>query len=161
VVPYGDRQGGTATPVAGASEPQYNEFYPSFAPDDQLIAFNRAPSGQSSYNDSASEVFVVPPAGGGAVRLAANDPPMCAGRSSPGVTNSWPKWAPEVAKAGARSYYWLTFSSTRAGGGPQLYVTGVILEAGTIRTTPAIYIWNQPADQSNHTPAWDVFDIVQ
>jgi hypothetical protein len=28
-----------------------------------------------------------------------------------------------------------------------------------IHTYPAVYLWNQPADVNNFTPAWDVFKI--
>ena len=82
------------------------------------------------------------------------------GTASPGIQNSWPKWAPSATDVGAKRYYWLTFSSTRRDGTPQLYVTPVIMGAdGAITTASSLYLWNQPADQSNHTPAWDVFKI--
>jgi hypothetical protein len=162
-VPYNNRQGGQATPLAGASDPTFNEYYPTFSPDDRLVVFDRVPHGQTSYNDPAAELFVVSANGGTATRLAANDPVQCAGKTSPGLTNSWPKWAPEVAQANGNTYYWLTFSSTRGqGGNPQLYISSVIVDAnGQAHTSPALYLWNQPGTENNHTPAWDVFNIVQ
>lgn len=90
-VPYNNRAGGDAKPVSGAAEAAYNEYYPAFSHDDQLIAFNRIPSGQDMYYSSQSEVFVIPAAGGAAVRLNANDPPVCTGQKSPGIINSWAK----------------------------------------------------------------------
>jgi hypothetical protein len=159
-IPYNNRMGGMAAPVAGASSSAYNEAYPAFSPDDKLLAFSRVPTSQSSYNNSQSEVFVVPLAGGSQTRLAANDPPACSGATSPGVLNSWPKWSPEFQAKGGKQYYWITFSSTRAGGPPQLYVTGVVLDKGVITTYGALYLWNQPADQGNHTAAWDVFKLI-
>jgi hypothetical protein len=164
VVPYNNRQGGTAMKVTGASDPAWNEYYPVFSPDDALLAFNRVPTGQSSYNNPAAEVFVVPAGGGTAVRLSANDPPACGGRKSPGITNSWPKWSPASAQVIVqevqRTFYWLTFSSTRApAGNPQLYVAAVVVEGSTINTYKALYLWNQPATENNHTPAWDVFNL--
>lgn len=161
-VDYGNRQGGDAKPVAGASDPAFNEFYPVFSPDDQLLAYNRVPVGSTSYNNPLSEVFVVTSAGGAAVRLAANDPPACLGKKSPGVTNSWPRWAPEKKTAGDKSYYFLVFSSTRnvASGGPQLYVTPIVATAdGQFTTYSALYLWNQPEAENNHTPAWDTFEL--
>ncbi|MCA9678116.1 MAG: hypothetical protein KC464_24025, partial [Myxococcales bacterium] len=159
-IPYAARAGGASTPIPGASTPEWNEYYPTFSPDDRYVAFNRVADGATSYNDAAAEVFVIPGAGGTPLRLDANDPPQCAGVTSPGVTNSWPKWAPEVGTSGSRRFYWLTFSSTRIGGRPQLFITPVVDDGEAVRTYPALYLWNQPADENNHTPAWDVFDIL-
>jgi hypothetical protein len=164
-VPFANGAGGAATPLFGASSPTMNEFYPSWSADDRLLAFSRVPddgnsSSWTSYNNAASEVFVIPAAGGTATRLDANDPVECSGRASPGVTNSWPKWSPAAESANGKTYYWLTFSSTRgAGGKPQIYVSGVVVDGATVTTYPAIYLWNQPADEANHTPAWDVYQI--
>lgn len=161
-VPYNNRLGGTATPITGAADAAYNQFYPTFSPDDTYVAYNRVATGSSSYNNSQSEVYVIrtdgtkPPQ-----RLAANDPPSCTGKVSPGVTNSWPKWAPGASDDSGKRYYWLTFSSTRAAGNPQLYVTPVIDDGTTLTTYPALYLWNQPAAENNHTPAWDNFSILQ
>jgi hypothetical protein len=161
VVPFGARKGGVATPLAGAADPAYNEYYPALSSDDAFVAFNRIPQGQDTYNQPNAEVFVIPAAGGAATRLAANDPIACSATKSPGVTNSWPKWAPEAVKVGDRTYYWLTFSSKRDGGVPQLYMTAVMVQGGQVTTYPALYLWNQPSDEANHTPAWDVFQIPQ
>jgi len=158
-VPYAGGAGGVATPVGGATNANFNEYYPDFSPDDRLLAFNRAAGG--SYDNPNAEVFVAPTTGGSATRLAANDPNVCLGTHSPGVTNSWPKWAPAVTTVGTRTYYWLTFASRRgAGAVPQLYVSGVVVDGTSVTTYPAVYLWNQPADQNNHTPAWDEFDII-
>lgn len=159
-VPYNNRAGGTAQALTGASDGSKNEYYPAFSADDAFIAFSRADSG-SSYSNTLAEVFVVPSGGGTATRLAANDPPACSGATSPGVTNSWPKWSPAVGSYKGRSFYWLVFSSTRAGlGHPQLYMAGVEIDNGTIAMQgAAIYLWNQPGAESNHTPAWDLFSI--
>jgi hypothetical protein len=118
--------------------------------------------GQDSYSNPQAEVFIIPRAGGTPIPLKANSPPACSGKTSPGVTNSWPKWAPGVSEANGKSYYWLTFSSTRGPTSkPQLYVTAVVDDGVTQTTFPALYLWNQPANESNHTPAWDNFDIIQ
>jgi hypothetical protein len=187
-VPYNARKGGNATPLAGASDPNASEYYPGFSPDDKLVAFDRAatqgPNGM--YYNPSSEVYVVPAVGASApTRVAADDPPTCQGTpGSPGVTNSWPKWSPDVESCpDGKTYYWLVFSSTREGtpfnssgnnfkappAGPtsQLYITGVVVGGGTITTYPALYIWNQATHsqahsgdpQSNHTPIWEVVNI--
>ena len=44
VVQYNDRAGGTAVALAGASDPNYLEYYPEFSADDRFIAFARAPN---------------------------------------------------------------------------------------------------------------------
>jgi hypothetical protein len=162
-VPFADRRGGAASPIAGASDPAWNEFYTTLSPDDALLAFSRAPNDDhDSYNNPQAEVFVVPARGGAPARVRANDPCPCLGNRSPGVTNSWPKWAPDATVTGGKVYYWLTFSSTRGESGrPQLYVTPVVrLDAlGSVQTYPALYLWNQPPAEGNHTPAWDRFQI--
>ncbi len=159
-VPYAGGVGGQATPVNGASTPGVAEYYPDYSADDRFIAFNRVQQGQGKiYYHPQGEIYVVPAAGGEATRLAANDPPMCSGESSPGVTNSWPKWSPTVrlgpensAHAGKR-YYFLLFSSTRQSPfklqqaqapASQLYLaTMVQLPSGEVQSYPAMYLWNQ------------------
>jgi hypothetical protein len=114
------------------------------------------------YNNAQDELYVVPSGGGTATRLLANDPPACTGKTSPGVTNSWPKWAPQAqTTTDGRTFYWIVFSSIRdPGGNPQLYVTPVVVDgAGKVTTYHALYLWNQPAGENNHTPAWDNFQI--
>ena len=167
-VPYGNRMGGPAKALAGASDPAFVQFYPTYSADDRLVAFNRVPTKvpaatNPTYNNPEAEVFVVAAgAGGTATRLAANDPPAClTAKKSPGVTNSWPKWSPEVTSSGGKEYYFLVFSSTRnvASQGPQLYVAPIVVSGGQIKSYPALYFWNQPELENNHTPAWDIFKL--
>jgi hypothetical protein len=160
VVPYNNKQGGPVTKVNGASDPGFEEYYPAYSADDSLIAFNRVPQGQSMYIAPNAEVLVVPAGGGTATRLKANDPAACSGMASPGVQNTWPKWAPVAPAANGKTYHWLIFSSTRAGGGKaQLYVTGVVQSGANLETFPAIYLWNQEPTLNNLIPAWDIFKI--
>jgi hypothetical protein len=174
VVPYNNRLGGASAALDGASNPAKNQFYPTYSDDDKFITFTRIDSTTESNLKSSSgggignpldEVYVIPAAGGTPTRLAANDPPSCATTPSPGLTNSWSKWAPESKVIGNRTFYWLTFSSKRqdpaATGNPaQLYVTPVVVgEDGSVSTYPALYLWNQPGTEGNHTPAWVNFSI--
>jgi len=123
----------------------------------------------------------VPSAGGTAVRLRANDPSACSADAevSPGVINSWPKWSPIVNSDGSgNKYYFLVFSSARKYPGQftltpgaytpvgldsrssQLYLATIVVDpSGNITDYPAVYLWNQTADTSNLTPAWDDFQI--
>ena len=168
-VPYNNRMGGDATPLPGASTTQYREFYPVYSPDDTFIAFNRTDTGKSSYDQAAAEVMLVPGKGGDATRLRANDPPACTGLKSPGLTNSWLRWAPQAAPHNGLKYYWLVFSSKRrvaAGLRPQLYVAAIVtkMEGGqeVIHAEyPAVYVASQNPLESNHTPEWDYFVVDQ
>ncbi len=169
-VPYNNKQGGNATPLPGASETGFWEYYPVISPGDSFLAFNRcAPRKEAngnwadSYNETTGEVYVVPAKGGTATRLEANDPPACSGHASPGLTNSWPRWAPTAEVHDGKSYYWVVFSSIRrADNNPQLFISGVVADAtGAIEATyPALYVAAQVAGENNHTPAWDFFQVV-
>lgn len=156
-----DYEGGVGTALEGASRANFNEYYPAFSPDSRLITFTGAPHGGSAYNNGNAEIFVVP--SGGAeepIRLRANDPPACTGRTSPGVTNSWSKWAPRVSEHQGKRYDFLTFSSTRREGGiHQLYLTAIVDDGEALHTFPALHLWNQIPDEGNHTPAWEEFFI--
>jgi dipeptidyl aminopeptidase/acylaminoacyl peptidase len=172
-VAFGSRHGGTASPLPGATTPHVNEYYPSFSPDDRYIAFTRALGpydalspdllGTPANIDSnpAAEIFVVPRAGGAPLRLAANDPPACSGTRSPGVSNSWTSWSSQAQTVGDKTYYWITFSSRRIKSDtPQLYVSAMVVDAsGQIQSYPALYLWNQPENEHNHTPVWDAFEL--
>lgn len=172
VVPYNNRMGGDAAPLAGASEPSFREFYPVYSPDDALVAFNRTDAAVNSYNQPSAELLVVPSGGGAATRLKANDPSACTGLKSPGLTNSWARWAPKAGLEEDLKYYWLVFSSQRrpasnnGQGGllPQLYVSAVVtkMENGAevvAAEYPAVYVTSQNPLENNHTPAWDVFEV--
>ncbi|MEO8177821.1 MAG: hypothetical protein ABI895_03215 [Deltaproteobacteria bacterium] len=187
-VPYAGGLGGPAAPLPGASTPDVGEYYPDFSADDRFIAFTRVQDrqGRRYYYHDRGEIYVVPATGGTPTRLAANDPPLCSGESSPGVLNSWPKWsptvrsAPEASPSAGKKYYFVLFSSARQspfrlGQGPasQLYMATVVEQPnGELLTYPAMYLWNQtfeitnpdaenptPVQTSNLTPAFDEFLI--
>jgi len=123
---------------------------------------------EGMYMQPQTELYVIPTAGGTGTRLAANDPPQCPGQmGSPGINNTWAKWSPEVETApNGDLYYWVIFSSWRQGmvdanGSPiaQLFMTVIVKTELGLHTYPAVYLWNQPPNVSNFTPAWDVFKI--
>jgi hypothetical protein len=155
VVPYGNRAGGTATLLPGASDPNWLEYYPAYSADDAFIAFTRAPRpsnpGRGSpgnqtgcvnppgslgenpdgpYYNRNGEIYVVTRGGGEPIRLRANDPVACTGETSRGVINSWPKWSPRVETDGETTYYFLLFSSARAHEGA--------FDIPTVATTPPV-----------------------
>ena len=160
-VPYANRQGGAIAPLAGASSPNMQEYYPAISPDDALVVFNECANDLSMYNQPQAEVYTLPIKGGTATRLRANSPVACSGMTSPGVTNSWPKWAPAVTTTtDGRSFYWIVFSSKRLGTTPQLFLTGLMVDGkGAVNSYGALYLWNQPANEGNHTPAWEYFNV--
>jgi hypothetical protein len=171
-IPYGGGGGGFAAPLPGASSSTMNEYFPAFSPDDKLIAFNAVPAADTMYDQPAAEMFVVPygsGCGGVPVRLAANDPVACTGLTSPGVQNTWPKWAPAAETIDGNTYYWVAFFSSRsvaAGASPgapgklQLYVAGVVVDSlGAVSTFAPIYAWNQDDTTDNTLPAWGEFLI--
>jgi len=100
-----------------------NRYYPAFAPDSKLLAFNEStcPTGSqhkdcNADTDPSAKIFVVAPhAGATPIALAHANAP---GKTDTGtsLTNSWPKWAPfefqRTETAGTR-LVWLTFSSSR------------------------------------------------
>ncbi len=123
---------------------------------------------EGMYMQPQTELFVIPTAGGTGTRLAANDPPQCPGQMvSPGINNTWAKWSPDVETGpNGDLYYWVIFSSWRQGmvdsnGSPiaQLFMTVIVQTELGLHTYPAVYLWNQPPNVSNFTPAWDVFKI--
>jgi hypothetical protein len=174
---YNDKAGGTATKVPGGSSTALEEYYAAFAPDDSMLAYTAVPAGQVMYANQQAELYVTPFGGPNSspTRLAANDPPACTGLKSPGVNNHWPKWSPSVQAGNGTQFYWIIFSSNRYGTPPvtasnsgtttvvqvsQLYITAVtVSEVGVITTYPAIYLWNQPLNRLNTTPAWQNFNI--
>jgi len=179
-VPFNNKMGGAATPVAGAATPGIAEYYPDFSADDQFIAYTRVGNTNGYfYYRADGEIAIVPAKGGAVRRLVANDSPMCAGQTSPGVLNSWPKWSPTVETDSAgNKYYFLVFSSARHydeqfklmpnmytpvgtdGRSSQMYLATIkVATDGTITDYPAVYIWNQTPMTSNLTPAWDEFKI--
>jgi hypothetical protein len=129
------------------------------------------------YANAQAQLYVTPFGGSNdkAIRLAANDPPACTLLKSPGVNNHWPKWSPNVSSNSGTRFYWIIFSSNRYGTAPvtasnsgtttvvqvsQLYITAVtVSEVGVVTTYPAIYLWNQPLNRLNTTPAWQNFNI--
>ncbi len=186
---------GDAKAVPGASSEDFFEYYPDFAPDDSLIAFNRVPKfdtgtdKKDAYNHvyyrPDSDIYVVPTAGGEAVRLASNDP-SCPSEGTAGMLyNSWAKWSPSFAMddGSGRTFYFLIFSTSRnspfalnrgnarTSPASQLYMATIVKNAdGSIESYPAIYLWNQnnlvdaegnltALGTNNVTPAWDEFKI--
>jgi hypothetical protein len=113
---------GNATTIVPSATGK-NRYYPSFSPDNALLAFNEStcPTGSTHVDcnadsDPSATVFLVKPEANGA-------PILLAKANAPGkldvsaqLRNSWPKWAPfefqRTSEPGSR-LMWLTFSSSR------------------------------------------------
>ncbi len=184
-VPYSSGNGGDAKPVPGASDKSWEEYYAAYSPDDAMVVFDRIPAGGVMYANDAAEMYFVPlssaPGAGTAQRLAANDPVACTKKSSPGINNHFPKWAPVAQSYNGRTYYWIIYSSNRADYDPQfqcvkssydgnchkisqLYLTAISVENGSYKTYKSVYLWWQalPTDAHpmvNTTPVWDMITI--
>ncbi|MCK6526497.1 hypothetical protein L6R50_02725 [Myxococcota bacterium] len=152
-VPYADGYGGAASPLAGASESGWYETFPQYAPDGRWLAFNRA--SDAPHGAPTAEVWLVPAAGGAALRLGANDPAPELGQVSPGVQNSIPKWAPGWQDLDTDRWYLLTFSSTREYGVPQVWIAPLVVDAaGGVTSYPALHLPGQDTTSGNHIPVW-------
>ncbi|MEZ4394534.1 MAG: hypothetical protein R3A48_25965 [Polyangiales bacterium] len=90
------------TLVTAASDE--NNYYPSIAPDDRWVVFNR--SGGTSYNAIDAHLWAVRAEGGTPVRLARAD-------GDGDLGNSWPKFAPFLQTYQGDTILWITFSSRR------------------------------------------------
>lgn len=120
-----DQGGGTfgAPTTIVAAEASKNRYYPSFAPDSSLLAFNESTCGGASPDatcnadsDPTATIYVVKPdAGATPIELVRANAPGKTDTAT-ALTNSWPKWAPfefqRTSVPGTR-VVWMTFSSTR------------------------------------------------
>ena len=156
-VPFNNGQGGAATPVANASDPNRQEFYPAFSPDGELLAFNT--SATETFNAFDAELHLLQD--GQDVRLRGNDPPACSSFQSPGISNAWPKWAPITANTPEGKVYFITFSSRRIDGvTPQIFVSPVRVNTdGTLQEFAPILLPGQDPLVGNHTPAWNLLPL--
>lgn len=135
-----------------------NNFYPSFSPDGKWVLFNRAPSG-SSYNNGSATLWVTTSDGGGAVQLTA-------AAGTQGLTNSWGRWAPFQQTVGAANepLYWVTVSSTRDFGvrlvgtkRPQIWMTPFMPDKAMNNADPSAAAFRLPfqnIESNNHIAQW-------
>ncbi len=103
--------GNFGAPAALLTSQGENNYYPTYSPDGQFIAFNRAPStGKDVTDDAFSNVkaraLLLPAKGGNPIDMPAlND--------NGDLTNSWPRFSPSVQMYKGHQIVWVTFSSTR------------------------------------------------
>lgn len=121
-VPFNDGKGGTAEPIAGASNNGMSNSFPKVSPDGRWIVFVEAHNGLLMRPDG--QLYIVPFEGGTARRMRANMYPM----------NSWHSWSPNGR--------WLVFSSKSRGPYTRMYLTHIDADGDD---SPAIYIDNPTA----------------
>lgn len=129
-----------------------NHYYPSFSPDNQWVAFNRAQS-SDSFDAPDATVWVVSASGGAALPLTAATSPN---------GDSWPKWGPLVHSYKDGALLWLTFSSRRAyglrgSGTSQIWMVGLDparAAAGMDPSFAAFWLPFQDAASGNHIAQW-------
>ncbi|MGA8153828.1 MAG: tetratricopeptide repeat protein [Terriglobales bacterium] len=153
-VPFNDRKGGQAEPIAGASDNGMSNNFPKVSPDGRWIVFVKCRNGQLMRPDS--QLYIVPAGGGVARRMRANTPLM----------NSWHSFSPNGR--------WLVFSSKSRSPYTQMFLTHIDEQGND---SPAIYIDNStaanravnlpefvniPPDQMQHidVPASDLYRII-
>jgi Flp pilus assembly protein TadD len=121
-IPFNDGQGGTPTPIAGASANGMSNSFPKISPDGRWIVFVQARNGQLMRPDS--KLYIVPVEGGEARPLRANTSLM----------NSWHSFSPNGR--------WLVFSSKSRTPYTEMFLTHIDAEG---RDTPAIVVEHSTA----------------
>jgi WD40-like Beta Propeller Repeat len=144
--------------VPGDANTQVANYYPSFSPDGQWIAYTRTTA--YSYDDASAEAWVVKADGTQApIKLAT------ANLTLANLTNSWPRWVPFAQTFGAtnRTMFYLTFSSRRefgvrlGQGTPQIWMTPFFPDKAALGqdpSGPAFRVPFQSLLSSNHIAQW-------
>ena len=116
-IPFNNGRGGTAEPIAGASQNGMSNNFPKVSPDGKWVVFVQCRNGQLMRPDS--QLYIVALAGGEARRLRANTSLM----------NSWHSFSPNGR--------WLVFSSKARSPYTQMYLTHLDEDGNS---SPAILI---------------------
>lgn len=140
-------------------------YYPSFSPDGQWIAYTRTTD--YAYDDASAEAWIV--------KADGTQPPIklaTANLTLGNLTNSWPRWVPFAQTYGATNtpMFYLTFSSRRefgvrlAQGTPQIWMTPFYPELaaqGQDPSGPAFRVPFQSLQSNNHIAQWTQAVVLQ
>ncbi len=157
-IPFDAATGAWGTPttiITGGG----NNYYPAVSPDGQWVLFNRSDS--DAYDDANAELWVARVDGSGARKLDLAN-------VGPGLTNSWPRWAPFRSNFGpagsAEDIFWITWSSRRDFGvrlvgvrTPQIWMSPFFpsrAALGEDPTAPAFRLPFQDILSNNHIAQW-------
>jgi hypothetical protein len=130
ILPYSGN-GAFGTPSLFLQSSGENNYYPSYSPDGDFIAFDRAPASSAvstisgcinagsagalcpndSYSNPAARLMLTSASKAAPVDLQnANGSPASAPQN---LSNSWPRWSPFVQTYEGNKLLWIAFSSTR------------------------------------------------
>jgi hypothetical protein len=153
---------GAITPLV-PNAPSASNYYPSWSPDGQWIAFTRTAG--NSYNDASATAWVV--------KADGTMPPIqlsLANKGTGGLTNSWSRWTPFASTTGDANeqVFYLTFSTTRPFGvrptsGTQIWMTPFYparAAQGLDPSGPAFRMPFQLLTSANHIAQWTEQVIV-
>lgn len=104
-LPFNHGKGGSATPLKGASNNGFSNYFPRYSPDGKWIVFTLSPTGLVLQPDS--RLVIIPSKGGAARPLTSNQPTM----------NSWHSWSPNSK--------WLVFTCKANSPYTELFLTHI------------------------------------
>ena len=138
--------------VVVQSDGSNNRYYPSYSPDGEWIAFNKAVG--RSYANRSAKLSLVKSDGSFVVDL------VNANGEGDELQNSWPRWGPLPDD----DVLWLAYSSRREYPGqtadakpPQLWVTGIdenLAQQGLDPSSQPFWLPGQNTESDNHIPFW-------
>lgn len=130
-IDFNDGQGGSPTPLPGASHNGKSNYFPRFSPDGKWIVFCQSDTFMLLRPDST--LYIMPSAGGTPRKMRCN---------FPGKMNSWHSWSPNGK--------WLVFASKANGPFTQLWLTHIDADGND---TPAVLLEHfTAADRAANIP---------
>jgi hypothetical protein len=164
---------GSAMPLVTATNTMENNYYPSYAPDNRLLVFDRShctsgnAKGTECYADTNpdAQLYAVDSiAGGTPVNLTNVNRPGIADGATTKLTNTFPKWNPFIFPIDTQGGHvaWITFSSSRKFGlrnapsGTLLWMAAIDLDApaGSDASFVPFALPFQDLATSNHIAQW-------
>jgi len=129
-VPFNKGKGGTASPLAGASNNGMSNYFPRFSPDGKWLVFCQAKSYSLLQPDS--KLYIMPSRGGEPRLMNCNRD----------IMNSWHSWSPNGK--------WLVFSSKAFTPYTQLFLTHI--DENGMDTPPVLLDWLTSPDRAANIP---------